>query len=271
MTPERPSDPPRQHGWLGRGPFAYTDEGEGPAVVAIHGLPGSIRDYRWLGAALAEHPVRFIRLEHPGFGRTPRATGPGYHLADRVAFAVEAADAMGLERFHVLGHSIGGPVAMGLAAARPERVATVALLASVGLHTHRLIRRTGRLPDLSRALDLPPLRASLLPALRASFRRIGFPRSTPDEAIVHTMRIVSALRFDEIREVARRVRAPTLVAYAEDDALVEPAIALSLANELPSGGLLGFPSGGHNIQKTRAVELADAIAACVLSHDWSKH
>ena len=46
MHPERPSDPERRKGKAAGGVFTYTDEGAGPAVVAIHGLPGSARDFR---------------------------------------------------------------------------------------------------------------------------------------------------------------------------------------------------------------------------------
>jgi pimeloyl-ACP methyl ester carboxylesterase len=257
LTPERPSDPPLRTAWLPRGPFSYTDEGEGPVLVALHGLPGSARDYRWLAPAL--DGVRLIRLEQPGFGATPRATEPSSRLFDRARFVSDALDAIGVERYAVLGHSMGGPLAMCVAAG--ERVTGLALLASVGLHPHRLMRKVGRQPDLAWMLDVYPIARALLPPMRKGFVRAGFPASTPDEAILHCTRIFSQFRFSEVHEVVPRVRTPALIAWAEDDPLVESAIALSLSPALPPGPRIAFDDGGHNIQKTRAIELGAALVS----------
>lgn len=258
MTPESPSDPPLRVGWLPDGPFAYTDEGEGPAVVALHGLPGSGRDYRWLGAAL-EPRVRLIRIDQPGFGGTPRATAPEPTLDARARFVLSAIDALGLDDYSILAHSMGGPLAMAVAARAPAQVRGLALLASVGLSVHRLARKTPREPDVARLLDVPLFAQLVLPSMRRGFVRAGFPSSTSDEAMLHSSRIFSRLSFAEIRREAKHVRAQTLIAWAEDDPLVEPAIALELAAALPPGPRVAFDDGGHNIQKTRAIELADAL------------
>ena len=259
MTPETPSDPPLRVAWLPDGPFTYTDEGEGPVLVALHGLPGSGRDYRWLGAAI-EPRVRLIRIDQPGFGGTPRATGPEPTLDARARFVLGATEALGLDRFALVAHSMGGPVAMAVAARAPARVRGLALLASVGLSVHRLARKTPRHPDVARLLDVRLFARVVLPSLRGGFLRAGFPSSTSDEAMLHTTRVFSRLSFAEIRREAQRVRAETFVAWAADDALVEPAIGLELAAVLPPGPRLVFEDGGHNIQKTRAVELADGLS-----------
>ncbi|MBX3273939.1 MAG: alpha/beta hydrolase [Sandaracinaceae bacterium] len=260
MTPEHPSDPPLRVAWTAHGSFTYTDEGEGPALVLAHGLPGGARDFRWLASALAGR-VRAVRLEQPGFGQTPRSTETGTTLAHRARFLLEAADAVGLDRFAVLGHSMGGPVAMALAAAAPARVTALALVASVGLSPHRLARRTERHPDLAWLLTFGPIERLVLPSMRRAFTRVGFPSSTPDGELVQSTRLFSQLSFAEVRAAARGVRAPTLLAWSEDDPLVEPAIGLALCGTLPAGPRLVFADGGHNLQKTRAVELADALVA----------
>ena len=62
MTPESPSDPELQTVEVLGGPIAYTDEGEGQPLVAVHGLPGSVRDFRWLAPALPES-IRLLRVD----------------------------------------------------------------------------------------------------------------------------------------------------------------------------------------------------------------
>jgi pimeloyl-ACP methyl ester carboxylesterase len=259
VTPDRPSDPALRSGWLREGPFSFTDEGEGPVVLALHGLPGSTRDWRWLAPSMTG--TRFVRLDQPAFGGTPRSTEPDPRLAARARFVLAAMDAMGLEDVVVLGHSMGGPLAVAVAAAAPSRVRGLALLASVGLRPHRLVRKIGRHPDLPRLLDAPLVGRALMPPLRRGFGRAGFPLSTPDAALRQSMRIASGLSFAEIRASVAEVRCPTLLAWALDDPIVEEAIGLELAAALPEGPRVAFETGGHNVQKSRALELAQAITA----------
>jgi pimeloyl-ACP methyl ester carboxylesterase len=72
---------------------------------------------------------------------------------------------------------------------------------------------------------------------------------------------LSAADFEVMRAAVRRPLPPTLVAYARDDHMIETAIAEELAAALPAARVLAFDDGGHNIQKTRAVELGAAIRA----------
>jgi 3-oxoadipate enol-lactonase len=103
---------------------AVEDEGEGEAVVCIHGLGGSSNTFTPLMPALARH--RVLRIDLPGSGRSQRAEGPlsieGY------AQAVQAACArLNISRAHFVGHSMGNIVCFQLAAAAPKLVRSLAL------------------------------------------------------------------------------------------------------------------------------------------------
>jgi pyruvate dehydrogenase E2 component (dihydrolipoamide acetyltransferase) len=75
---------------------------------------------------------RVIALDLPGHGGSAKEVGPGN--AEHFTDAVEsAAGALGIERVHLVGHSMGGAVAASLALRRPELVATLTLIASAGL------------------------------------------------------------------------------------------------------------------------------------------
>ena len=103
---------------LRAGPAAFLDAGEGPPVVCIHGLPGSSRDFRWLFEPLASR-VRLVAVDLPGFGQTPIATAPDASPEGRAAFVLELVDALGLEAPFLVGHSMGGVVAVAAVARRP--------------------------------------------------------------------------------------------------------------------------------------------------------
>lgn len=254
MTPDHPSDPAPRTLRLPSGPAALVDEGEGTVLLALHGLPGSHRDFRWLAPVLTPH-LRVIRPDLPGFGGTP----PGaVRLADRVAWVRELVMALGVERPFVLGHSFGGPLATAYAVAHP--VAGLALLGSAGLRRHRSMRLFGGTERaISRALRTP-LRRALGPALRRAYLAAGFPSSIAEPDVVRTLHVIAGTPLPLHAANVHRLAVPTLVAWCEDDPLVEPAVSEELAAACPPGPRLAFAEGGHNLQKTCAVEIGASLA-----------
>ena len=260
-TPATPSDPARRTLMTPGGPVAYTDEGDprsGRVFVLLHGLPGSARDWRWLAPPLSRG-ARVIRLEQPGFGGTSLQTQPDPDLEVRARWVDEALEALGVTDCVLVGHSMGGALAMVVAARAPQRLSGLALLASVGLRPHVSMRRRRPSPALGRWLGFAPLRLALRPSLRRGFARAGFSAELPYSSLVHTLRILASFSFASLRRSALTITAPTFLAWAEDDPFIEPVIGMALATELPDGPRLTFASGGHNIQKSRALELSEAL------------
>lgn len=263
MTRPRATDPRLETLELKRGPVAFVDEGRGPVVVCVHGAPGSHRDFRWLAPALAEH-FRVIRFDMPGFGRTPKSTMPSPRLHSRAHFVHEVMQRLELEAPIVLGHSMGGPVAMATAALDPDRVSGLAVLASVGASAHRGIRETPSTKMISMALRTPGVKKAVHGPLRRGFLAAGFSKSFSTESFAHSIHCVARLRFDDVGRYADavgRTSMPALVAYAMDDRLIEAEIGQDLADRLPHGPRLVFEAGGHNVQKSHAAEIARALAA----------
>lgn len=259
MIPDAPSAAPLRRLALPRGPLEYTDEGEGPALICVHGLPGSTRDFRWLPPAT--EGLRVIRLSLPGFGGTPERTGPGVQPLQAVEVLRQAADALELSDYALLGHSFGGVVATAGAADDP-RVRALALVCSVGPMVHRGYRSmpAWQWRALGMALRWPVLERLLIGRIREGFEQAGFPSSTTDAEIARTLRCAAEVRFDRHAERLDRVRVPTLVAWTEDDPLVEPAIARAIVERVPDGPRIEWADGGHNPQKAHALELGEALS-----------
>jgi pimeloyl-ACP methyl ester carboxylesterase len=260
-TPASPSDPQLKPGRILGGAFTWTEEGEGAqTIVAVHGLPGSVRDWRWLSSALPR-TVRFIRLDMPAFGGTPRETAPGPHLNQRGAFVLEALESLGIEKCVLVGHSMGGPVALSAAANSKGRVAQLALLSSVGLRPHKLLRAFYGVKLWSKAMDTAVIGSPLRVLMRQGFILSGFPKQTTLEEVAHTTRCLSVLDFAAQLHNTTAWKGPTLSAWAEDDTFIEREVFEEHAAALPPGPRLKWAEGGHNIQKTRAVEVAEALVA----------
>ena len=106
----------------------YLEAGTGPALVLIHGLGASTFTFRRILPDLARH-FRAVALDLKGFGFSERANGD-YSLSAQAALVREVMDRLGIEKASVLGHSMGGAVAMRLALTYPERVERLILASS---------------------------------------------------------------------------------------------------------------------------------------------
>jgi pyruvate dehydrogenase E2 component (dihydrolipoamide acetyltransferase) len=105
--------------------------GAGIPVVLIHGFGGDLNTWMFTQPALAEDR-RTIAIDLPGHGGSAKEVGSGD--PDTLTDAAEAAvDALALDRVHLVGHSMGGALAALLTLRRPERVASLTLIAAAGL------------------------------------------------------------------------------------------------------------------------------------------
>ena len=103
---------------------AVEEEGDGPAVVCVHGLGGSSNSFTPLMPALARH--RVVRVDLPGSGRSQRAEGE-LSIERYVEALLRVCDRLGVARAHWVGHSMGTIVCQHIAAGHPKLAASVVL------------------------------------------------------------------------------------------------------------------------------------------------
>jgi len=242
------------------GPIALTREGDPGqrTVICLHGIPGSHRDFRYLAPLLAG-TFHVVRVDAPGFARSPRGAPSVDGLADAL-WAV--ADALDVRRGVLLGHSFGGAAVLHAADRHPERTEGIVLLASPGGRLHRGFGMPHWVySTLASLAQVPLLRAWVTDLARRAYRQRGLP--PPDRGdwrtVAHQLRIVSTLRFTRLTQIAAALQCPSLLAHCADDPLVEVEIARELAATLRDCHPLFFASGGHHLQKHRSVEIAAAM------------
>jgi pyruvate dehydrogenase E2 component (dihydrolipoamide acetyltransferase) len=107
-------------------------EGERPPVLLLHGYGGDINIWAFNQEALAEVGRTVYALDLPGHGQSSKDVGEG-NLGSFVDAVAGFLDEMGIEKAHLVGHSMGGAVAGSFALAHPDRVASLVLIASAGL------------------------------------------------------------------------------------------------------------------------------------------
>ncbi|MCE2578480.1 acetoin dehydrogenase dihydrolipoyllysine-residue acetyltransferase subunit [Gluconacetobacter entanii] len=105
--------------------------GDATPLVLIHGFGGDLKNWMLNHAALA-HGRRVIAFDLPGHGGSSKDVGPGT-LSFFADVTVQLLEHFDLPKVHVMGHSLGGGIALTLAQAAPQRVASLCLLAPAGL------------------------------------------------------------------------------------------------------------------------------------------
>ncbi|PPJ31616.1 haloalkane dehalogenase [Nocardia nova] len=99
----------------------YIDEGSGPTILFCHGSPTWSFLYRHIVTGLRDR-YRCVAVDYPGFGLSERPSGFGYTVAEHTAVLGEFIDHLRLDDFIVMGHDWGGPIGLGAAVARADRV-----------------------------------------------------------------------------------------------------------------------------------------------------
>ena len=103
-----------------------------PALVLLHGSPGSARNFEDLGPELAARGWDVFAPDLPGFGRSGGDV-PSYSILAQAHATLAMLDALSIERAHLASWSMGGGVVLHVAELAPERVASIAQIAAIGV------------------------------------------------------------------------------------------------------------------------------------------
>jgi 2-hydroxy-6-oxo-octa-2,4-dienoate hydrolase len=253
--------------------------GSGPAIVLVHGLPGSAYDWRPLPEKLARGTHRIVWHDRVGYGHSDRRQADEeFTLEANALELLGLLDGLGIDRAVLVGWSYGGGVVQRVALRAPHRVGRLVLVGSIGPSSR------WDAPSLARRiLRSEPVQrwglAAGLPA-RASVRQISALAFGSAEAIppawtertlalmalpgsVHTWRRegrrVDLDGFDQLH--VEDLRVPTLVIHGSDDLLVPARVGEDLHRRIAGSELLMVPDGSHMLPVTHADLLADRILA----------
>ena len=238
-----------------------------PAILLIMGAAGSMD--RWEDGfcerLATEGKLRVIRYDHrdTGGSTTSPPGEPAYDADDLWKDPIAILDALGIERAHVAGLSMGGAIAQRIAVERPDRVITLALLCttSAGTGAPELPGPTGDFtappePDWS---DKDAAVAYLLEGERPYAGARGIDDAAARELLGRVYDRSADMRAannhyavggtDIPHERIRGIAAPTLVVHGTDDPLFPPAHGEMLAEEIPGAELHVVEGLGHELPR----------------------
>jgi pimeloyl-ACP methyl ester carboxylesterase len=245
-----------------------TDGGEGTAVVLLHGFPLSAAIWAPIRPAL-EGACRLITPDLRGFGGSEKPEGD-YSMEALAADVASVLELLGVERYVLGGHSMGGYVALRLAAAHPERLLGIVLVDSkAAADNEEGKRRRAGAVDAIRAFGPAAYVRGFMPVVLGETTRLERPglveelgrvgNLAPAHVLVGCQQGMAA-RPDS-SELLASLDVPVLVVVGEEDALLDVETASSIALSARRGHLAVIPEAGH----TPSLEQPAATATALLS------
>lgn len=254
-----------------------------PPLLALHGWLDNAGSYSFLAPKLAER-FRVIALELPGHGHSSHLpAGISYHYVDYVSAVLSAADALGLERYSLLGHSLGAGIASLAAAATPQRIDSLFLIEGLGplgddgSNTLQRFRdayaaptTSGKSLRLFANVDQAISARSMASGLRADLARPivergllqvegGYRwRSDPRLTRPSAVRLAEA----QIRALLAGIEAPTSLLLSTPVTPYLPSATMEARAQLVPRIDVAHMDGGHHLQ----LEHPSAVAAWLLRH-----
>jgi pimeloyl-ACP methyl ester carboxylesterase len=259
----------------------YLDEGTGPTLLLVHGLAGQMHNFTYSLLGKLRHEFRVVILDRPGSGYSTRPGKASATISAQARMISRFCQELRLGRPLIVGHSLGGAIALALALNHPEQVAGLALLAPV---THRpervpppfdglaiaspLVRRliawtvatplsiANRERALATLFGPEPVARDF--ALRGggllNLRPCSFIGASADLVATHGELGEMPARYEELAM-------PVGILYGSDDRILDPAAhGNGLAAKVAGADLELIEGGGHMIPITSADHAATFVA-----------
>ena len=240
----------------------FVEAGKGPSILFLHGLGGSCRDWSANLPAFASS-YRVIALDFPGFGESdkPEVQYSIEWLTDVVEKFLQEQE---IDQVNLVGHSMGGVVALNVASQPKSRVKKLSITDAVGIGdkseflayamskkimgpdtewepVENLLKSQFRaMADDLIEKQKPQTARELFESLKIPITGQPLLRMTPEVQM-----IASTFDFD-IRPKLASIRQPTLILWGAKDPVASTQDASLLQREIPSSILILFPDSGHS-------------------------
>jgi 3-oxoadipate enol-lactonase len=251
------------------GTFHAERAGAGAPVLFIHGGTASAREWRAVLPLLAGH-AECVAIDRLGCGESDRSMR-GYDRATITDGFFALTDALGWDRFAVVGQSFGGFWALSMAFARPERLTGLVVVNGAGgpMSEEEQSQWDARMAARRQATPADPASPAVIDGVineifadpsrvPPSFREDL--RFQAEHADAGQLDVLGAESCNLASAPYGSLRMPTLVIWGEADGMIPVERGRRLAESVPGARFVGLPGVGHTCQVEAPVEFAAALA-----------
>jgi pyruvate dehydrogenase E2 component (dihydrolipoamide acetyltransferase) len=245
-------------------------DGETNPVVFVHGFGADLSTWMFNQPALAG-TRRAVALDLPGHGGSTKQLDGALDAVGLAGILDGACAALGVQRLHLVGHSLGGAVALAFAAAHPGRVASLTLIAPAGLGTDISGDFIGGFIRAQRRREMQEVLALLVhdPALVSRQMVEDVLRYKRLDGVQNALEAIAAAWFPDGRQAGAdpaaiaKLAVPTQIIWGREDRIIPLAHAEALADRVPIHVIDG---AGHLPHMEKAGEVNRLIAGFMAEH-----
>jgi pimeloyl-ACP methyl ester carboxylesterase len=255
--------------------LSYTVSGDGPPVLLVQGVGAIGRTWEPQIEGLAS-ACRVAAFDNRGIGASTIRDGR-LTIDDMAADALAIADALGFERFHLGGHSMGGVIAQAIALAAPQRILSLAFMCTFARG------KQGAAMSLPMLLTAVRMRVGTRRSRRNAFLELIMPQrylaevnrdelaarlhplfghDLAEQAPIAMKQLGAMAKYDASDRLSTLAGIPTLVVAAREDRIALPRYNRELAAAIPGARYVEIPDSGHGVTLHRA----DAINRLLAGH-----
>lgn len=234
----------------------YLDEGRGPVVVFLHGSGSGACGYSNFKGnypLLVENGYRTILPDLIGYGYSDKPADVEYPLDFFIECVKQTLDAIGVERYTLVGNSLGGAIAIGFALKYPESVERLVLMAPGGVDDQP---DYFKMPGMAMMKEVFMSPEPVTPARMKAFFRKAFviDESCIDDELVnerHALmqlqnpQVVKTMKVPNMTERLGEIRCPSLGFWGMNEQMMPETGILKLAKGIPHLRMILVPQAGH--------------------------
>lgn len=242
----RPERRMKMEATIGGKRVSYIDQGNGPAVLLLHGWGAPASTYRLIIDHLSAY-CRVIAPDLPGFGGSEEPT-QAWNLDAFVDFAEEFVRFLGLDKAVLLGHSFGGRMIIKWMN-RPGRtlqVPKIVLMDAAGIKPHHSFGyyiKVYRFKVAKWFFQLPGIRRLFPDAVEKARQKHGSADYRQASPIMRQSMVLAI--EEDLTPLLPGIDAPTLLIWGENDTATPLADGRLMEQKIPDAGLVVLPGAGH--------------------------
>ncbi len=271
-------DPYRQTVHLGQHNLHYIDMGSGEPLVMVHGFADSTYSWHKNVRALIAAGFRLILVDQPGLGRSEIPPEPYvYSIENQAGAILKLVEHLGLARFNLMGHSMGGGIVLYIGLQKPEAVKTVVAIDPACFPPPMRLKMT---------YPLMKYLASLLAgrwSVKLALKDVYFDNSKVDAVLVEEYfqpmqkdgywNVLAALQkqffslaYDRMTKNYGTLRMPLLIVWGEQDKWLPMDFGSQLHARTPGSEFVTIANCGHNTHQESWESFHRAVMAFYGKH-----